>query len=210
MADKKKPTPNKETSKTKVKLTGEAKQKTSTPKKNNSSNNKINTNTRLDKIKAKAETEKKLPTKTKKAATITNKKLCPLNFVITALGSFIFIFIFEFVWHGIILIDFYTNTPNLWRSSIDMPYYAKFAFLTQISLAFLLTFIYSQNYHDNNLATTLKFGFFAGLLIAIVQTAPFAYMPIPGELAFLWFIGSMIQILGVSLIIASILKKAHG
>jgi|GEM_PF-147842 len=153
---------------------------------------------------------KKTTTKTKavvKTAAPKDKKCCCGNIIATSIATFIFIFIFEYLWHGVVLTDLYIQTSDLWRTPAEMQDYFQYAFLTQISLAVLLTFIFGKKYEKRGLMEGARFGLYAGLFIGIMQSASYAYMPVPGALAFLWLVGGILEGIGIGITISAIYKQ---
>ncbi len=181
------------------------KQNKKTPATTKNIKKSLTTNNRLTKIKKQAISKEFIATKHKEEKNYA----AMLNLFLTITGCFTFIIIFEYLWHDIVLIDFYHQSSQLWQYSSETPYYIKYGFLNQFFMSILLTLIFQSNYNDNNLTTIVKFGFFTGFFMALIQNSVFAYMPITSHLAFLWFIGSILQGLGIALIIANIIKKPH-
>ena len=179
-------------------------------KKEKAKKNTSKVNSRLTKIKAQATNKKFNVNKNYKnlpKQKHQNTKSISLNFALSAFSVFIFVILFEYIWHDVILKELYFNNQHLWRNANEINHYLKFTLLTQGSLAILFTIIFSHYHSNKALGKGLQFGFLTGLFLAITQTAPYANMPIAGDLAFLWFVGGLLQGIGIGLVLACIYKK---
>ena len=87
-----------------------------------------------------------------------NKLICPISgvsiphFLLSALLGFIFIFVFDFVVHGKILMAIYQTTPQLWRTPEDMQAHGYWMLLVQGLTALITAFIYTRNHEGKGLA----------------------------------------------------------
>ncbi len=129
------------------------------------------------------------------------------RYFLASLASFVFIFLFEFLFHGNILMPAYERTAHLWRSSDQMQQFMHWMLISQILKAFVVGFIFTRHYEGKGLVEGIRFGSMIGLLLGVMQFSTYAYMPIPFGLALSWFIGSFIEALGVGIILALIYKK---
>ena len=123
------------------------------------------------------------------------------NFIFSSWAAFIFIFIYEYITHGIILSSEYQKTSNLWRNSFEMQSYIYYAFMSQFAFAAILTYIYLKTITDKSLILSLKFGLMAGLFMGIIQSASYSFMPITLTLALSWFFFAIMETIFISLII---------
>ena len=52
------------------------------------------------------------------------------------------------------------------------------------------------------------FGIKVGVLMGVIQASSYIWLPIPGELAIAWFVGALVQGIGVGIILSLILSKS--
>lgn len=116
---------------------------------------------------------------------------------------FIFIFIYEWVFHGMLLKGIYEQTPELWRSQAEMGSYMKFMILGQLLFALFMCLEFSRNHQCTGVAGGAKFGFYIGGLFAAMNIGMYAWMPLPSlQLPILWSVGAMIQTILIGIILA--------
>ena len=133
-----------------------------------------------------------------------NKK----RFALCAVAGFIYIFIFEFIFHGNILKSTYELTPTLWRPMADMGELFIWMLATQFLVSAVSAFIFTRNYESScMIGEGARFGFMVGLLIAIINGSAYLYMPISLTLALAWFGGTLIQFVGLGIIFSLIYRK---
>ncbi len=130
-----------------------------------------------------------------------------LRFWTTILIGFIFVFCFDFIWHGMLLADKYEATLDLWRSKEEMNSYFPWALGNQFAFVLALAFIFTRNYEAKGLSEGLRFGLSMGALLAVMSFGLYPYMPIPLCLATLWFVGTFIQVIGLGLVFSSLYRK---
>ena len=137
---------------------------------------------------------------------------CPVTkvylprFIPAFLATFVFIAVFEYVVHGVWLLDHYNQTPQLWRSLEDMQQYFVFGFIIQALTAFIIGLIYTRNYENKGPAEGLRFGLLLGLLIGVGSAAAYGWMPISQTLATLWFFTGLAKGIGSGVVFGLIYR----
>ena len=66
--------------------------------------------------------------------------------LLTALAVFVFIFAYEWVFHGILLKDTYGMTPSLWRPQTEMMQHFHWLVLGQAVIALMFTVLFAQGF----------------------------------------------------------------
>ena len=124
------------------------------------------------------------------------------RFSLSILGAFIFIFVFEFTWHGFLMKGLYDATITVWRpqEESNMLYIFASQFLFAVVFAYIYTLIGKQIACKRGIA----FGFFAGLLLAMPQLGTYCYLPIPLTISLLWMLAAFLKCLGAGIVIAAI------
>jgi hypothetical protein len=129
------------------------------------------------------------------------------RYALAVVAVFTFIFLFEWVWHGILLKDMYQKTMSVWRPEADMKQFFPFMMLTQAAVALILTFVFTRHYEGKGLGEGLRFGTYMGLLLGIMSAGWYAYLPVPAILAILWGVGGLIMGLGIGAVASLVYKN---
>ena len=119
---------------------------------------------------------------------INKKKL-----VLTVLAVFTYVFISDFVIHGLILNGQYKETASLWRPEEEMRSFMPWMLLGQFLIAKFFCVIFARGYEGKGTAEGLRFG----LLVAPFSVAPFfiqyAVTPLPQTILWSWVVLGFIQ-----------------
>jgi hypothetical protein len=129
------------------------------------------------------------------------------RYVIAAIVLFVFIYIYEAIVHGMLLMPMYLETPNLWRG--EMTAYLPFNIAIIALLALWITFIFTRFYREGGARNGLHFGFYLGLLSGIQAAGAYYYLPISAALAGAWFLANLIESVVGGLIIGAIYHRKH-
>lgn len=114
-----------------------------------------------------------------------------IRFIVSLIAAFAAIWVFQFFYHGILLLPTYEATSTVWRSIEVMGEFYPWVLVQQFALAFVLTWIFAQNYEGEGLVEGVRFGVFAGLIMGVIQFGSYPYLPIPIELALAWLVGGL-------------------
>lgn len=120
-------------------------------------------------------------------------------------AAFIFVFLFEFVVHGFLMMGMYEATMNVWRPQADssMPV----MFLSQFLFAMAVAFFYPVVGPDQDCKKAVPFGLGLGLVMAMPQIASYSYLPIPMTISLAWALASFIKAFGSAFIVAKMFNK---
>jgi hypothetical protein len=64
------------------------------------------------------------------------------RFIIASGFVFLFVFVYEWIFHGVILKEIYQQTANLWRPESDMEFYFIWLTLGQFLLSILFSLFF--------------------------------------------------------------------
>ncbi len=128
------------------------------------------------------------------------KQLNPVRyFWLPALAVFITIFVFEFVFHGILMMPSYKATAALWRGEEQIQVLYYIGIIRQFGTALIVTALYRHIWFLKFLCgmrsfckSGIMFGLKIGVLLGITQAGFYAYMPIPEDIVIAWFIGQIV------------------
>ncbi len=129
------------------------------------------------------------------------------RYIAAVIALFLFLFVFESFIHGVILIDIYNQTPNVWRVQAEMISYLPFNYSVMGLITLWLVFIFTRLFKEGGWKKGLEFGLYFGMLSAIQAAAAYYYLPISSCLAAMWFIFYLIEGLLGGLLIGAIYKK---
>lgn len=127
------------------------------------------------------------------------------RYFLASLAVFVFIFIFEWVFHGNFLQDFYAQSPNLWRAKED--YVFPVMLLAQLMFPLVFTFIFTKGYENKGIGEGVRYGILIGLLFIPTNLIFFAVQPLPWALVVLWSIGGLIEMMLAGAITAAIYRR---
>ncbi|MEM7618192.1 MAG: hypothetical protein AAF244_02295 [Pseudomonadota bacterium] len=129
------------------------------------------------------------------------------RYALSVIAGFIFVFVFEYMLHGNLLMGLYEQTSNLWRSTEEMEKYAPFMGLVQFLTVVILAFIFTCNFENKGVTEGARFGLLIGLLFGVGMIGMYAYMPIPMALAVAWFIGTLIEMTALGIVFSLTCKE---
>jgi len=119
---------------------------------------------------------------------------------------FVVIAVLEFLFMTTLLAGDFAATPNLWRPEAEMKvwlFYVVYAFT-----AFFFTLIFSKGYEGKGLAEGARFGFYAGMLMAVPMAyGSYASMPITYSLALKWFLIGLVEYVAAGVAVAAVFGK---
>ncbi len=124
--------------------------------------------------------------------------------------TFIFIFGYEWVLHGILLKDLYETTHQLWRPQSVMPQYLPFLFGGQFLFAVFLGLLFSKGYENRGIGEGARFGLWVGLLLSAGHLMWYAVQPVNVLLAVFWVLGSLVEMLAAGILLAGFSRPRQG
>lgn len=142
------------------------------------------------------------------------KKECPIigvnmpRFLLSVLGGFAVVFVFEYLYHSIYLKDMYEATASLWRSPEEMAGFSDVVLSCQLAFTVVLAFLYAQKHEGKGPIEGIRFGIFTGLIVGIPFYGMYAYMPIPNDLAVAWLGGTVVELTLVGIVFSLLYKNA--
>ena len=112
---------------------------------------------------------------------------------ISIIAVFAFIFIFEWVFHTVLLESSYQATAAFWRSQDEMTAHFPWLVAGQFGTAVFITLVYYGFVRDRRLASGLRFGLVIGLFMASPFLINYAVTPYPMSLVISWMGGSVVE-----------------
>lgn len=122
------------------------------------------------------------------------------RFIIAGICAFIFVFIYEFIVHGFLMMDLYEQTSDVWRPQEESN--MVIMLLSQFLFAIAVAFFYPVVGLDTDCKKGMPFGTGLGLVMAAPQIATYCYLPIPLKISLFWalivFVKAFLTVLIVS------------
>ena len=124
------------------------------------------------------------------------------KFFFAAIGAFVFVFLYEFLVHGFLMMGQYEQTSAVWRPQAESN--MVIMLLSQFLFAVAVAFFYPIVGPDTDCKKAIPFGIGLGLVMAMPQIATHNYLPIPLTLSLLWALIAFIKAFGSSYIVSKI------
>ena len=125
----------------------------------------------------------------------------------SVLASFAFIFLFDWMFHGVVMKEIYEQTPQLWRTAEEMQSKFHWLVLGQFLLALFVTKVFLHGYENKGLKEGFRFGFLIGLLLSIpCNFIMYAVAPYTEKLVGYWMMGGLVEMSCVGLVLALIYR----
>lgn len=130
------------------------------------------------------------------------------RYLLSTLALFAFIFMYEMLIHGFILLRMYEATANVWRNFAEMESNLPLAMCFQIMLSVWTAFVFSQVYPEGGIKNGLIFGLFFGGFAGILTSSWYLWLKVPAKLGISWLISGIVEGLGGGFILGLIYHKS--
>jgi hypothetical protein len=126
--------------------------------------------------------------------------------ILAILAVFVTWSVLDFVIHGLILASTYAATAQLWRPMAEMK--MGLMHVTVLITAAAFVTIYARFIADKRVSAAVLYGLIFGIATGVgMGYGTYSVMPIPYSLAFVWFIGSVVEFTAGGLVAGLIIKK---
>lgn len=127
-----------------------------------------------------------------------------LKFILCILAVFLFIFAFEWIWHGYLMGDLYVKTKALWRPEEQMHGMMLIMLFGQLLIATMFCVIFSFGYEGKGILEGARYGIYVALLMTGPHLIMYAVSPYPILMVSLWTIAGFIEFVLAGVIAALI------
>jgi hypothetical protein len=124
------------------------------------------------------------------------------------LAALAVIFVFEFLWHGMLMKDSYMEVPSLWRPDAEMGTYFPLLFLGQAVMAFFFVGIYCRGFSGSGVPGGVRLGIMLAFLCIGGHLIQFAVQPLTTKILGMWIAGGLIEFAIVGAIVGAIYKPS--
>jgi|ERR1041385_523774 hypothetical protein len=128
------------------------------------------------------------------------------KFFIAFIASFVFIFIFGYLWFGMLMNGPHMEVPALWRTESDFGNHFPVLILGHVVMAFFITCIYASFVPAGGPGVGAKLGVKLGLLFAGNDLISFAVQPLTTKILCGWIVGDLIMFAIAGAIVGAIYK----
>lgn len=127
------------------------------------------------------------------------------RYVLAVLVAFAVIFGYDYLVHGVLMMDQYQETIKLWRP--QAPEFIVVMAASQFLYAIMFVFIFTRNYENLGLAEGLRFGLYIGALLAALTLGMYAFLPVPFKIVAYWMLADLIKGLLVGAVTAAVYRQ---
>jgi hypothetical protein len=132
---------------------------------------------------------------------IMNKK----RYIISFFMVFVFMFLYEFLVHGFLLMDLYTQTKELWRPEEE--YKMLVMCVSQLGYSAVVAYIFTLHYEGKGIGEGVRFGLCIGMLLGAIEIGKYSYMPIPMVLMLSWVLAALLLGLGSGVVLSLVYRR---
>lgn len=127
---------------------------------------------------------------------------------ITILAVFAYVFITDYIIHGVILMEAYQQSAPMWRSPEQMQSFFPWMLVGQFLIAKFFVLIFAKGYEGNGIGEGVRFGLLLGFFNAGAYFIQYAVSPLPLSILWGWIGLGLLQTIGGGVLAAGIYKKA--
>ena len=122
------------------------------------------------------------------------------------LAVYIFIFAFEWIFHGVFMEDVYAQMPNLWRPKGEMVAYLPFLFVGQLIFSSVFAYIFAKGYENKGIPEGFRYGCWIAMLVNSGLLVNYAVMPYSLRLLIIWVVATFLELGLAGAILAALYK----
>ena len=137
----------------------------------------------------------------------------PKRLVLAVVAAFAFVWVTDFLIHGVWLKNDYAASMGLWRPEAEMQGRMGWVMLGELLATVTFVVLYAKGFAEKaRPLCAVMFGLFMALFSQANTLITFAVQPIPGSLAAKWFIAAVVQgvLLGLLVFFVYKPKSADG
>jgi hypothetical protein len=125
---------------------------------------------------------------------------------IAFIAAFVFIFLFEWLLHGVFLKDAYTSVQNLMRPKEEFGSHFHWLVLGEAIMVFMFTVIYARGFADGGVPGGVRLGVMLAVTYIGADLITYAVQPFPGNLIVIWSVAVLIEYAIAGAIVGAIYK----
>ena len=130
------------------------------------------------------------------------------RFILAFIAAYIFLFVWGWLFNGVLLKDVYAETPNLWRSQSEMASLFHWIIIGQALIVFSFVMIYASGFAGDGIIAGIRLGLLLEIAAIGMRMAIYAVQPFPGKLLFYGSASGLIEMIIVGAMVGAIYKPA--
>jgi hypothetical protein len=130
------------------------------------------------------------------------------RFILAFVAAYIFLFVWGWLFNGVLLKDVYAETPNLWRSQSEMASLFHWIIIGQALIVFSFVMIYASGFAGGGIIAGIRLGLLLEIAAIGMRMAIYAVQPFPGKLLFYGSASGLIEMIIVGAMVGAIYKPA--
>ncbi|MEK6618167.1 MAG: hypothetical protein AABY90_05655 [Nitrospirota bacterium] len=133
------------------------------------------------------------------------------RWALASLAAFAVIFVLEGFIHEVLLADLYQQTASIWRPQAEMQGLMWLMWVGYLVFAPVFALIYIKGYDANKSGAGqgVRYGLIIGILLSGPQSLGwYAVLPIPGVLAFYWFVAGLVESVAAGVAVGLIYRQS--
>jgi hypothetical protein len=135
----------------------------------------------------------------------------PKRLILAIVAAFAFVWVTDFIIHGVCLKNDYAASMSLWRPEAEMQAHMGWMFLGQLLAAATFVVLYAKGFAEKaRPLCAVMFGLFMALFSQANTFMTFAVQPIPASLAVKWVIAAAGQGVLLGLLVFFVYKPKPG
>ena len=123
------------------------------------------------------------------------------------IALFVFVFLYEWLVHGYLLMDTYKETPKLWRDFAEMQSNMPLMMGIQLFLSAWMAFIFTQIFKEGGFGKGLLFGLYFGVFAAILTGSWYLWLPVSTKMGWSWLASGFAEWLGGGIVLGSVYRR---
>ena len=128
------------------------------------------------------------------------------KFFIAFVAAFVFIFLFGFVWYGVLMNPIHHEVPTLFRPEAEFRNYFAWLVLGHLVMAFFLTLLCARYTPGGGAASAARLGFMTALIYTGADFITYAVQPLTTKMLAGWIAGDLLMFAIAGAIIGAIYK----
>lgn len=130
------------------------------------------------------------------------------RYLMGSIAVFIYLFVIEFVFHGVLLAEWYQESRHLLRPEEAASTYFVWMILGFLILAFGFCYIFIIGYKGNGILEGLRYGLYVGIAFSISSNLiNYAVFPYPGKWVLAWSIGYPIIFILAGILVEAVYRQ---
>ena len=128
------------------------------------------------------------------------------RFILAFIAAFIFIFLWGWLYNGVLLKDVLAQAQSLFRPREEMMGLFHWLAVGEAGLALSFVMIYASGFAGGGIAAGVRLGIMLEILAVSARCAIYATQPFPAKLLVLVSIGGFVEMIVIGVIVGAIYK----